>query len=85
MIVYTILYYNKWLSLSSGAASAFGLFDGAGPTHYNLKTLARDKGGPSIGGFLNNRLLFSYTYLYLCNDILMVCVYKQYINQENNR
>ena len=29
---------------------------------------AQDKGGPSKGGFLNNRL-FSYTDLYLCNEI----------------
>ena len=30
--------------------------------------LAQDKGGPSKGGFLNNRL-FSHTDLYLCNEI----------------
>ena len=30
--------------------------------------LAQDKGGPSKGVFLNNRLI-SYTYLYLCNEI----------------
>ena len=28
----------------------------------------KDKGGPSKGGFLNNRL-FSYTVLYLCNEL----------------
>ena len=28
----------------------------------------KDKGGPSKGGFLNN-ILFSYTVLYLCNEI----------------
>ena len=28
----------------------------------------KDKGGPSKGGFLNNRL-FSYTDLYVCNEI----------------
>ena len=28
----------------------------------------KDKGGPSKGGFLNNRL-FSYTVLYLCDEI----------------
>ena len=30
--------------------------------------LAQDKGGPGKGGFLNNRL-YSYTVLYLCNEI----------------
>ena len=31
-------------------------------------TLAQDKGGPSKGGFLNNQF-FSYTVLYLFNEI----------------
>ena len=35
--------------------------------------LAQDKGGPSKGGFLNNRL-FSYTDLYLCNEINGMCI-----------
>ena len=33
-----------------------------------VSILAQDTGGPSKGGFLNNRLL-SYTDLYLCNEI----------------
>ena len=37
-------------------------------THiYIYITLAQDKGGPSKGGFLNNRS-FSYTDLYVCNE-----------------
>ena len=38
-----------------------------------LYVLAQDKGGPSKGGFLNNRL-FSYTDLYLCNEINGMCM-----------
>ena len=34
--------------------------------------LAQDKGGPRKGGFLNDRL-FSYTDLYLCNEINGMC------------
>ena len=34
--------------------------------------LARDKGGPSKGGFLNNRLC-SYTDPYLCNEMNGMC------------
>ena len=36
--------------------------------------LAQDKGGPSKGGFLNNRL-FSYTRIYICVMKLMVCCF----------
>ena len=52
-----------------------------------LPYLAQDKGGPSKGGFLNNRL-FSSTDLYLCNEINGMCKYtinysgKSYIIQE---
>ena len=35
--------------------------------------LAQDKGGPSKGGFLNNRL-FSYKDLYLCYEINGMCI-----------
>ena len=33
-----------------------------------IKKSGKDKGGPSNGGFLNNRL-FPYTDLYLCDEI----------------
>ena len=36
-------------------------------------SLAQDKGGPSKGGFLNS-LLFSYTDLYLCNELNGMCI-----------
>ena len=36
--------------------------------------LARDRGGPTKGGFLNNRL-FSYADLYLCNEINGMCIH----------
>ena len=36
-------------------------------------TLAQYKGGPSKGGFLNNRLI-SYTGLYLYNEINGMCI-----------
>ena len=35
--------------------------------------LAQDKGGPSKGGLLTNRL-FSYTDLHLCNGINSACI-----------
>ena len=35
--------------------------------------LVQDKGGPSKGGFLNDRL-FSYTDLYLCNEFNGMCI-----------
>ena len=35
--------------------------------------LAQDKGGPSKGGFLNNRL-FSYTDLQLCHEVNGMCI-----------
>ena len=35
--------------------------------------LAQDKGGPSKGGFLNNRL-FSYMDVYLCNELSGMCM-----------
>ena len=38
-----------------------------------VRDLAQDKGGPSKGGFLNNRL-FSYTVLYLCREINGMCI-----------
>ena len=51
------------------------------------RDLAQDKGGPSKGGFLNNRL-FSYTdiyiYIYIYIMKLMVCVYNEYSIQETN-
>ena len=34
----------------------------------DIHILAQDKGGPSKGGFLNHRS-FSYTDLYVCNEI----------------
>ena len=37
------------------------------------KQSAQDKGGPSKGGFLNN-IVFSYTDLYLCNEINGICI-----------
>ena len=36
-------------------------------------SLAQDKGGPSKGGFLNNQV-FSYTDLYLSNEINGMCI-----------
>ena len=39
--------------------------------------LAQDKGGPSKGDFLNNKLC-SYTVLYLCNEINGMCRYITY-------
>ena len=44
------------------------------PTPNSDHNLAQDKGGPSKGLFLNNRL-FSYTDLYLCNEINGMCAY----------
>ena len=38
-----------------------------------LRSLAQYKGGPSKGGFLNNRS-FSYADLYLCNEINGMCI-----------
>ena len=38
-----------------------------------LHNLAQDKGGPSKGGFLNN-MSFSYTDMYLCNEINGMCI-----------
>ena len=38
-----------------------------------VRILAQDKGGPSKGAFLNDHL-FSYTDLYVCNDINGVCI-----------
>ena len=38
-----------------------------------IRELAQDKGGPSKGGLLNNRLL-SYTDRYLRNEIHGMCV-----------
>ena len=46
----------------------YALRSWGGPASYNIQYLAQDKGGPSKGGFLNNRLL-SYTDLYLCSGI----------------
>ena len=34
----------------------------------HIHVLAQDKGGPSKGSFLND-ILFSYTVVYLCNEI----------------
>ena len=38
-----------------------------------MQVLVQDKGGPSKGGFLNNRS-FSYTDLYLCDEINGTCI-----------
>ena len=48
-----------------------GAADSARPS--SGSPLAQDKGGPSEGGFLNNRL-FSYTDLYLCNETNGMCI-----------
>ena len=50
------------------------------PVHAQLKVvaLAQDKGGPSEGGFLNNRS-FSYMDLYSCNEINGMCINNMYI------
>ena len=37
-----------------------------------LVFLAQDKGGHSKGGFMNNRL-FSYTDIYVCNELNGMC------------
>ena len=52
--------------------------------------LAQDRGGPSKGGFLNNRLpsytdIYIYIYIYIFVQQLRVFVYKQVIIQENDR
>ena len=39
---------------------------------WGKQMLAQDKGGPSKGGFLNNRLS-SYTDLYVCTDTNGMC------------
>ena len=45
-------------------------------------SLAQDKGGHSKGGFLNNQL-FSYTNLYLCNEINGTCILIMYYSGTN--
>ena len=44
------------------------------------KYLAQDKGGPSKGGFLNNRScsytdIYIYIYIYICNEINGMWIY----------
>ena len=94
MCVYVCMYvyiYISWPALGGVDRSARGVQRvprGGCRQVGGIYDLAQDKGGPSKGGFLKNRLL-SYTdiyiYMYMRVMKLMVCVNKRYIIQDNNR